>query len=375
MTVEPRKYIDLFAGPGGWDTGLAMLGHRDVIGVEIDAAACATARAAGHARATPSQSNVAALNPLDVAGRGGGGLTGLIASPPCQGFSAAGKGLGRRDEAHILLAVAAIRAGAHVDGVLAGLRALCGDPRSALVLEPLRWLLATRPEWSAWEQVPAVLPLWEACANVLRQLGYSVWAGNVQAERYGVPQTRRRAVLIASRVRSVDEPRATHSRFNARRPESVELGVPSWVSMAVALGWDSRDLAGFPRRGDGRETVTLDGVEYRSRDLRPAHLPAPVVTEKARSWSHWVYRSSSHAHATRRRLDQPAPTVMFGKSLNAVEWRGIPITVEEAAQLQSFPADYPWQGSRTAQFRQIGDAVPPLLAAHILAEAMGLSFP
>lgn len=58
---------------------------------------------------------------------------------------------------------------------------------------------------------------------------------------------------------------------------------------------------------------------------------------------------------------------MVGRSENAIR-----VTIEEASILQTFPADYPWQGTKTKQFQQVGNAVPPRLALHVLAEATGV---
>src|SRR5690606_41198525 len=92
---------------------------------------------------------------------------GLIASPPCQTFSMAGKGAGRAALDTVSELAMAMARREPVD------LSAFSDPRTALVLEPLRWALAAidlgRPyEWLAFEQVPTVLPVWNLYADILR---------------------------------------------------------------------------------------------------------------------------------------------------------------------------------------------------------------
>jgi DNA (cytosine-5)-methyltransferase 1 len=121
------------------------------------------------------------------------------------------------------------------------------DARSPLVLEVLRWVLAVQPANICLEQVPDVLPFWELIARWLRTQGYSVWTGCLSSERYGVPQTRERAILIASRERAVSAPPATHTAYDSRLADGGKWhgtdgdlfggGLEPWVSMAEALEW------------------------------------------------------------------------------------------------------------------------------------------
>ncbi|MEV1157765.1 DNA cytosine methyltransferase [Micromonospora chokoriensis] len=425
------KALDLFAGAGGWDVPATALGW-DVDGVEIMPEAKATRAAAGLKTVAD---DVRDVDPSP------GEYEVHLGSPPCQTFSAAGNGAGRK-------ALDAVREGIRMylmgeRPTFAQLAALTGDDRTALVLEPLRVALAGRPQIIAWEQVPPVLPVWEGCAEVLRAAGYSVATGNLNAEQYGVPQTRKRAFLVARLDGAAVLPTPTHSRYYSRTPDKLDEGVLPWVSMAEALGWEAGT--------ELRRTFGAPKADYPGREAscwKEAGIPAPTLTGQARSWDvrpceavknmgrgmverHgerpgrpitasaftirasaggtepggfvWALRNGNQAKACERTADQPAGTLFFGARLNAVEWHlrttnprpssalrpmdrpaptlafgkarpewdskagdKRPLHITEALALQTFPADYPLQGSRTKQFLQVGNAVPPLLAHAVL---------
>jgi DNA (cytosine-5)-methyltransferase 1 len=347
--------LDLFAGPGGWSEGMRRhLGLTD-IGIEWDAAACRTRAAAGHHTV---RADIAQLATAPMKGR----IRSLIASPPCQAWSSAGKRHGLVDQPLVHQAVSDLARG---QDTRARLLAACTDPRSLLAAEPMRYLRDLRPDDIAMEEVPAVLPLWRQYAEVLRGWGYSVWCGELLATDYGVPQTRSRAILIASRVRAVQPPEPTHAK-HAREPGLFGPGQHRWVSMSEALGWPAGGIVNT--RGDRK---TQGGNEF------PADAPSQTLVKSSRSWLLRSGQSVGGEGRAVRELDEPAVTITSRADL--CKWVGDgeerQLSIVEAAVLQSFPVDYPWQGTRTKQFEQVGNAVPPLLAAHVLAAAFGLPAP
>jgi len=303
------KALDLFAGTG-WGVACQRLGI-DEMGVEIMPEAVATREANGM--------HTIYRDVWD-------GLTGpklsydlLIASPPCQTFSMAGNGAGR---AALDEVIEAIEAGAYKDPQALRDFGDRHDPRTALVLTPLAHVWRDRPRLVVLEQVPTVLPAWHAYADVMNDLGYSVTVGLLNAEQYGVPQTRKRAILVARLDRIAELPGPTHSRYYSSNPSKLDPGVKPWAGMADALG---RDGAAMLRSNYGT--------------------------------------GGDPAKRGERTIDQPAPTLTSKADRN--KWDGARnMTADEAAALQSYPPGFIWTGKT---FLQIGNAVPPLLAEAILA--------
>lgn len=354
--------LDLFAGPGGWDVGARALG-LDPLGIEYDDAACATREAAG---LRTLQADVAELEPGEF-----GPVERLIASPPCQARSSAGKRLGVHD---VEITYDVMRA--LVDGrdTRAERLADCADERSMLMVEPLRWALVLRPRLLAFEQVPPVLADWQFVAELLRVEGYGVWTGILEAERYGVPQTRERAILLADRGGQPHPPAPTHQRYvpgePARHDVTLAGEVRPWVSMAEALGWNGR----VDDQGGEGSAIKLRANAQANAAVRGEGEPAPTITGGNDSGDRrWLRERPATTVAGDPRIARPGhhgsadERDPAGRSMTDA----VRVTVAEASVLQGFPPDYPWQGSRTAQFQQIGDAVPPPLAEAILAALVG----
>jgi DNA (cytosine-5)-methyltransferase 1 len=331
-----RRYelIDLFAGCGGMTCGFLDSGRfRSVRAVESDPDAAATYREnfGDHVIELPIE-DIAVFESADV----------VIGGPPCQGFSPLNR-----------------------DAV--------GFERRGLWREYLRALEQARPSAFVMENVPELLVSAEYTEFKARveALGFSVEEDILNAADYGVPQRRRRAIAIGSRTGSVPWPEPTHAD-----PEG-EHGREDWVTFRQAV-------AGLPRTPNGKDW-------HRARSPRPFSVRRYKAVPRDGGNRFQMQRNLDRAGLGdlvprcwrekptgttdvfgRLWWDRPAYTIRTeffkpekGRYLHPSAHR--PITVREAARCMSFGDDFvfPEDQAMTSVARQIGNAVPPLLARRV----------
>ncbi|MGX6447177.1 DNA cytosine methyltransferase [Patulibacter sp. S7RM1-6] len=327
--------VDLFAGAGGATQGLKQAGYDVRAAVENDPFAAETFRQ-NHSTSVLFERDVQSVSVEEVATTlpPGSRLDLLKACPPCQGFSTLGKG--DKD-----------------------------DVRNDLVLGLERFVVGLRPRTFVFENVPGLATdrRLEVLLDSLRHHGYGVRQLLVDAADFGVPQRRRRLIVLG--VADVAED-ALPVRLRELLPSTFDC---------------SRRTVREALRGVGPIATTTDR-------LHRARRPGPVVKRRLEAipvgggrfdlpaelrlrCHEGMGRTATSAYG-RMHLDQPAPTLTTrcttpacGRFVHPTEPRGI--SLREAALLQTFPATYAFAGGHDRVERQIGNAVPVRLA-----EALGL---
>lgn len=373
---EHFRIADLFAGPGGLDIAATIMGVES-IGVEWDDATRMTRTAAGLHSTT--EKDVSALSACDPQVEDANVLTG---GPPCQSFSVAGHREGHKaldDVKRLATRLVGHDDFASFDAAWKDVKAetdKMSDNRTGFVLQPLRWIMEAKLKRDepykvvVLEQVPTVLPVWKHYAKLLRRVGYAADAHVLHAEDFGVPQTRRRAVLIAqwdpkNVERPVRFPDATHQRYRKGTTRLAEQNAPEcedgslfaaprkgkksvkpWVAMQDVLTDRPRDFEVVSNYGSGGDP--------KKRGRRTSDQPAATITGKVRRNRVFLLKETKSGDKE------------IGEELERLSF-------EEAGLLQSFPQKYPWRSTDVAQ--QIGNAIPPLLSLHILSSALRLGPP
>jgi DNA (cytosine-5)-methyltransferase 1 len=338
MDAAAYTALGLYSGAGGLDLGFSRAGFQMLWANDSDPFACQTYAAnigehivCGDVVRTPPPDD---LEP-DL----------IIGGPPCQGFSVAG----RMDPSDAR--------SEHVFHFLEVVERF--EPR-AFVMENVK-ALAANPRWSA---------IREALLERAETLGYNTRLYLLNAADFDVPQARERMFLIGFRDA---EP---------RRPVAVTAGSPPTVRRALL----SLPAYGQPGNNTGCNAKVIPAANPVMRPTahkgsllfngsgRPLELDGPAKTLPASMGGNAtpiVDQEELERAAAPWVVDYHRRLQAGGRPLKRTPARMRRITVEEAAALQTFPSGYCFKGRRVAQYRQVGNAVPPNLAYHVGLAVLG----
>lgn len=370
--------MSLFSGCGGCSLGLKEAGYELALGAELISDACASYRKNVSRRILACDlSKVTAENLLDAAGVSHKRLDILVAGPPCQGFSSAG---GRA----------------------------WSDPRNILYRQTVELVEQMRPTWVVLENVEGILTasggtLFIEAIEHLLGLGYWVKARKVYMEEYGIPQRRKRVLIVANiENNEFDFPDPLYnlgeqsSLFGSQTSLSVldaisDLPEPS-ESNTIPLISEPASALQVRLRANATETTwhrakqMSDTNLERVKAIRPGQTMKDLPTELQHpSFARRANRRVMDGTPTEKRGGAPSgmkrlvggdPSLTITSAASSEFIHPIQdrlLTLREAARIQTFPDDFRFEGGWTSVATQIGNAIPPLymelLGKHILCSA------
>lgn len=341
--------IDLFSGCGGLSKGFMDAGYDVLLGVDIDQAALNTFEK-NHPGAIGLKGSLAEVLTLKKMKEIIGGRTVdlIIGGPPCQGFS------------------------------LTGPRNF-DDERNRLYLSYIKTVQLFRPKGFVIENVPGMATLYQGAVKDeilkrFKRMGYSINCQVLCAADYGVPQIRRRLVFIGilKEFGDVSFPVPTLSPAQYITSREAIDDLPSLVSTLgeEVSSYEQAARTPYQKLMRGKCKVLTNHTATAHKDF-----VVDVISQVPEGGNYKDLPKGVGEHRkfhmawTRCDGHKPSRTIDTGhRNYFHYEYNRIP-TVRESARLQSFPDDFVFMGTRTEQYRQVGNAVPPIfgkaLALHL----------
>ena len=334
--------IDLFSGVGGLSLGFRMAGYEVVLANEIDES-IANAYIKNHPETIMINEDITSLDISTVFGKYEGNVDVVIGGPPCQGFSQKGQ------------------------------RKSINDPRNFLFRYFFEVVKYVSPKFFVIENVPNILTaekgyFKQEIAELFGSIGYEISSSVLNASDYGVPQNRHRAFIVGNRMKAKFE-------FPLPAPSKVSI----WDAISDLNYWNSGegseiDDYRFPPQSAyqrflraqsdklyNHQATKHSPLALKKLSLIPpegdkSSLPQEMLTKSIYSGTWCRMRTQDQSVTITTRFDTPSSGQFTHPFLDRA------ITVREAARIQSFPDDFIFYGNKGSQMKQVGNAVPPLLA-------------
>jgi len=343
MIKNNINVVDLFAGCGGLSNGFEKVGFNILLGIDNDVDASKTFLH-NHKNSKYLLKDIRKVTQKDIKEKiGNKRVDVVIGGPPCQGFSISGK------------------------------RAFI-DPRNSLYLEYFRIVDILKPKVSIIENVPGLSSLYDGKAldsikNEFRKRGYTVVHKILKADEYGVPQIRKRIVIVGTKGEEFQYPKSNNTVVTLAEAIS---DLPKLNSDEVVEKYNTKPTNKYQKLMREKSIILNNHVgTNHSEKTKKIISMVPEGGNYKNLPKHLQGTRKVNIAWTRLNGSKPSLTIDTGHRHHFHPWENRVPSVRESARIQSFSDDFIFLGSKTSQYRQVGNAVPPLLAKSIASQLNG----